>query len=53
MPNNYVLINNSIEFIVADSKIDDFLEYLGRNGSAVDTGIKDELDKPILTNSQT
>ena len=44
MPSNHVLINNSMEFIVADSKMDGFLEYLEQNGHVVDTGIKKEPD---------
>ncbi len=52
MPSNHILINNSIEFIVVDSKMDDFLEYLKQNGNAVDSGIKKELDEPFFANSQ-
>lgn len=44
MPSNNVLINNSMEFIVVDSKMEDFLQWLKDNGSEVETGIKQESD---------
>ena len=53
MPSNHLLINNSIEYTVPDSKMDDFLEWLDRNGHAVKTclgnppgTIVDETNKP-------
>lgn len=52
MPSNHVLINNSMEFIVVDSKMEDFLNWLKENGSVVETDIKKEQDKPVLVNSQ-
>ncbi|KKN72928.1 hypothetical protein LCGC14_0406320 [marine sediment metagenome] len=53
MPSNHLLINNSMEYTVPDSKMDDFLEWLDRNGHAVETclgnppgTIVDETNKP-------
>ena len=46
MPSNHILINNSKEYIVVDSKMEAFLDYLSKNGGEVDTGIKKELDEP-------
>lgn len=45
MPSNHVLINNSIEYIVVDSKMDEFLRWLEHNGSLVETGLKQEPDE--------
>ena len=55
MPSNHVLINNSMEFIVVDSKMKDFLRWLQHNGSKVETGLKKESDEPVrvLSNSQS
>lgn len=53
MPSNHVLINNSKEFIVVDSKMDTFLKWLEENGRTVETGIKKELDAMVLSNSQS
>ena len=44
MPSNHILINNSIEYIVVDSKMGAFLQWLEQNGNLVDTGIKKESD---------
>lgn len=52
MPSNHVLINNGMEFIVVDSKMEDFLNWLKENGSAVKTGIEKKQDNPVLVNSQ-
>ena len=48
MPSNHILINNAMEYIVPDSKMDDFLWCLDRNGYAVDTGIKPEPDETYV-----
>ena len=55
MPSNHVLINNNVEFIVVDSKMEDFLSWLQRNGSMVETGLKKESDElvSVLSNSQS
>ena len=54
MPSNHVLINNSMEFIVVDSKMNNFLRWLRRNGRAVETGIiKKNCDETVLPSSQT
>ncbi len=53
MPSNHVLINNSIEYIVIDSKMDTFLNWLEQNGSMVETGSRKELDEVGLSNSQS
>lgn len=53
MPSNHVLINNSREFIVVDSKMDTFLKWLEENGSTVETGSKKELDAMALSNNQS
>ena len=45
MPSNHVLINNTMEYTVPDSKMDDFLWWLDGNGYAVDTGIKYRSDE--------
>jgi len=45
MPSNHILINNSIEYIVVDSRMDDFLHCLNENGHMVNTGIKAEPDE--------
>ena len=47
MPSNHILINNSMEYIVVDSKMDDFLQWLNENGSIADTGIEREFDEVI------
>ena len=46
MPSNHVLINNGMEFIVVDSKMEGLLRWLKQNGGAVETGIKKEPDEP-------
>ena len=53
MPSNHILINNSMEFIVVDSKMENLLEFLKHNGRVVDTGIKKEPDEPILVTSDS
>ena len=45
MPSNHVLINNGMEYIVADSKMPDFLLWLDENGSKTDTGRRPEPDE--------
>jgi hypothetical protein len=47
LPSNHVLINNSMEYIVNDNRMDEFLNWLNENGYAVDTGIKKEADETI------
>ena len=47
MPSNHILINNSIEYCISDSEMDELIEWLGVNGCIVDTGIKKELDEVI------
>ena len=37
MPSNHILINNSMEFIVVDSKMEKLLRWMKRNGNKVDT----------------
>jgi len=53
MPSNHLLINNSLEYIVPDSKMEEFIKWLGENGEAVDTGLEKELDEiiPGITSS--
>ena len=51
MPSNHVLINNSMEFIVVDSKMEGFLTWLKENGSVVDTDIEKERETPVLISS--
>ena len=55
MPSNHIVINNGMEFIVVDSKMDGLLRWLKQNGNAVETGIKKEPDEPatVLVNSQS
>ena len=36
MPSNHVLINNGMEFIVVDSKMEGLLRWLKQNGGAVE-----------------
>lgn len=48
MPNNHILVNNSKEYTIPDSKMDDFLWWLDRNGNKVDTGIKPEPDETYV-----
>ncbi len=45
MPSNHILINNAMEYFVPDSKMDDFLRWIDRNGYEADTGIKPEPDE--------
>ena len=54
MPSNNILINNAVEYNIPDSKMDDFLLELQKNGRVVDTGIKKEPDEPasVLSSSQ-
>ena len=47
MPSNHILINNSLEYIVADSQMDDFLHWLNENGHVVNTGREVTSDIPI------
>jgi hypothetical protein len=47
MPSNHVLINNSKEYIVIDSRMDMLLRWLNENGREVDTGIRAESDEII------
>ena len=46
MPSNNVLINNSMEFIVVDSKMEDFLSWLRHNGKEIT--LKKESNEPIF-----
>ncbi len=53
MPSNYILINSSMEYIVGDSKMEEFLQYLEENGQKVKTcagnppdTVVDEANKP-------
>jgi len=41
-----------MEFIVVDSKMEDFLSWLKENGNVVDTDIEKKQDEPVLVNSQ-
>jgi len=50
MPSNHILINGSIEYIVVDSKMDAFLQWLKENGYVTDTGIKAEPEVEITVN---
>lgn len=55
MPSNHILINNSKEYIVVDSKMDDFFLWLKENGSMIDTGMRaepDEIASGVITYSQ-
>ena len=45
MPSNHVLINNSIECIVVDSKMDNLLLWLKENAQTTNTGLKKEPDE--------
>ena len=47
MPSNHVLLNNSMEFTVVDSKMEDLLSWLQHNGSSVVTGLIKEPDEPV------
>jgi hypothetical protein len=48
MPSNHILINNSMEYSVPDSKMDKFLLWLEKNGYIINTGLQKEPDE-ILT----
>ena len=45
MPSNFIIINNNMEYIVVDSKMDDLLQWLDTNGHPINTGIKTEPDE--------
>ena len=53
MPSNHVLINNAMEYSVPDSKTDDFLRWLQKNGCVVETGIKEVPDEPVMVISRS
>ena len=40
MPSNHILINNSMEYFVPDSKMDEFMEWLDSKGEVADTGLR-------------
>lgn len=40
MPSNHLLINGVKEFSVPDSKMEEFLKWLEKNGYPTNTGIK-------------
>ena len=44
MPGNHILINNSMEYSVPDSKMDKLLLWLRDNAHTTDTGLKKESD---------
>ena len=47
MPSNHILINNSMEYSVPDSKIDNLLQWLEDNAHTVDTGLRKEPEEII------
>ncbi len=52
MPSNHILINNSAEYIVVDSKMDELLRWLDTSGHPVNTSIKikpDQTDVEVIS----
>jgi len=47
MPSNHLIINNSMEYSVPDSKMDNLLQWLKDNAYTVKTGLKKEYDEII------
>jgi hypothetical protein len=47
MPSNHILINNNIEYVVPDRKMDRLISWLNKNGYTANTGLKKESDIPI------
>jgi hypothetical protein len=47
MPSNHILINNSMEYSVPDSKMDNLLQWLGDNADTTNTGLRKESDEII------
>ncbi len=47
MPSNHILINNGLEYSVADCKMDELIRWLSENGHTVDTGLKKVSDEVI------
>ncbi len=48
MPSNYILINNSIEYVVPDRKMGKLISWLNKNGYTANTGLKKETDTSIV-----
>ena len=47
MPSNHILINNSMEYSVPDSKMDNLLQWLEDNAYTINTGLRKESDEII------
>jgi len=47
MPSNHILINNSMEYSVPDSKMDNLLQWLEDNAYTTDTGLRKEPEEII------
>lgn len=47
MPSNHILINNSMEYIVRDSKMDSLLQWLKDNAHTANTGLRKESDEIV------
>ena len=47
MPSNHILINNSMEYSVPDSKRDNLLQWLEDNAYTTNTGLRKEPEEII------
>jgi len=47
MPSNHILISNSMEYSVPDSKMDNLLQWLEDNACTANTGLRKEPDEII------